>query len=174
MKITSISAWQVFDSRGKPTVSAALVAKLKGKVALAPALPVVAGFDAFVDEVIHVVGTRISAESYTPVSTIQEFGNWAMTSSARCRSVQPTGMEPGRTLVHEFQDGKLMFCSFSHFARFTPDYLAETLADGNYRKACERASAILLTSWSVYPHMTRCWKFLFEPRPSPAIFPGPG
>lgn len=85
-----------------------------------------------------------------------------MTSSARCRSVQSTGMEPGRTLVHEFQDGKLMFCSFSHFARFTPDYLAETLADGNYRKACERASAILLTSWSVYPHMTRCWKFLQE------------
>ncbi|HXT13950.1 MAG TPA: hypothetical protein VN873_20535 [Candidatus Angelobacter sp.] len=36
MKITSISAWQVFDSRGKPTVSAALVAKLKGKLPWRP------------------------------------------------------------------------------------------------------------------------------------------
>jgi hypothetical protein len=190
---------------------AALAAKLKDRFSEASSLPVVAGFDAFVDEVIHVVGTRISPENYTPVSTIKEFGNWALTSAgrsglrevvtlyrspggctvnsgdglatlgfpidafagvgtppdgvfeefcAKCRSVHSLGMEPGRTMVHEFQDGKLMFCSFSHFAQFTPEYLAGALADGNYLKACQQAAGIMLTSWSVYPHMTQCWKFL--------------
>src|SRR5690348_3845082 len=190
---------------------AALAEKLKDRLACVPSLPVVAGFDAFVDEVIHVVGTRISPNNYTPVSTIKEFGHWAVSSAgqsglrevvtlhrspggctvnsgdglaalgfpvdafagigappdsvfeqfcSQCRSVQSLGMEPGRTAVYEFQDGKLMFCSFSHFAQFTPDYLARALADGHYRKACERAGGIVLTSWSVYPHMTQCWKFL--------------
>lgn len=189
----------------------ALAAKLEDRIAHVPSLPVVAGFDAFVDEVIHVVATRVSSENYAPISTIKEFGNWALSSAghsglrevvtlhrspggctvnsgdglaalgfpvnafaclgtppdavfepfcSRCRSVQSLGMDPGRTAVYEFQDGKLMFCSFSHFAKFTPEFLLGALADGHYRKACERAGAIVLTSWSVYPRMTECWKFL--------------
>jgi sugar/nucleoside kinase (ribokinase family) len=188
-----------------------LAAKLKDRLTLVPSLPVVAGFDAFVDEVIEVVGTRNSPKAYIPVPTIKEFGTWATSSAgrsglrefvtlhraaggcavnsgdglatlgfpmdafvgigrspdsvfeefrAKCRLVNPVGMEPGRAIVYEFKDGKLMFCSFSHFADFTPDYLARQMADGNYRKACERAAGIMLTSWSVYPHMTECWKFL--------------
>jgi hypothetical protein len=190
---------------------AELAKKLEGRIALAASLPVVAGFDAFVDEVIQVVGIRTSPEVYVPLSTLKEFGAWASASAGRsglrefltlersaggcsvnsgdgiaalgfpvdafsgvgtppdrvfkdfglkCRSVNPLGMEPGRALVYEFQDGKLMFCSFSHFSRFTPDYLANALADGCYRKACESAVAIALTAWSVYPHMTDCWKYL--------------
>lgn len=190
---------------------AALAAKLKDRLTLPASLPVVAGFDAFVDEVGHVVGTRISPENYTPVPTIKDFGHWALSSAghsglreavtlyrspggctvnsgdglaalgfpidafagignppdpvfepfcSKCRSCDPLGMEPGRTMVYEFQDGKLMFCSFSHFAHFTPEYLSRALADGSYRKACAQAVGIVLTSWSVYPHMTECWKFL--------------
>jgi hypothetical protein len=190
---------------------AELAVKLKERLALVPSLPVVAGFDAFIDEVIQVVGTRISPETYVPVPTIGEFGAWVAASAGRsglrefvtlhrasggctvnsgdgiaalgfpvdafagigkspdpvfdefrskCRLVNPLGMEPGRAMVYEFQDGKLIFCSFSHFADFTPDYLARQTADGNYRKACEQAAGIILTCWSVYPHMTECWKFL--------------
>jgi hypothetical protein len=188
-----------------------LAEKLKGRSGLAASRPVLAGFDAFVDEVIQVVGTRTSPEAYVPVSTIAEFGTWVSASAGRsglrefltidrtaggcavnscdglatlgfpvdafigvgtppdrvfedfgskCRSVNPLGMEPGRSMVYEFQDGKLMLCSFSHFSHLTADYLAQLMADGNYRKACESAAGIALTSWSVYPHMTECWKYL--------------
>ena len=190
---------------------ARLAEHLETQSSLAGSAPVVAGFDAFVDEVIHVVGTRTAPDAYVPVGTIAEFGRWATASAgrsglreyvvlgraaggctvntgdglaafgfpvdafagmgtppdpafdeyrAKCRSVHPLGMEAGRSLVYEFQDGKLMFCSVSHFARFTPGYLAEEMADGSYRRACAAAAGIVLTSWSVYPHMTECWKFL--------------
>lgn len=177
-----------------------------------PRLPrIVAGFDAFVDEVLHVVGRRLSPEDYTPVPTISEFGQWVSNAAGRsgsrefvvlervaggcsvnlgdaimslgfsldafagvgdpsdptfrrfsceCSSLNPLGMEPGRTAAYEFQDGKLMLCSFSHFADFTPEYLSAQMADGSFRRACENSSAVVLTSWSVYPHMTECWKYL--------------
>lgn len=80
----------------------------------------------------------------------------------KCASVNPLGMAPGRALVTEFDDGKLMLCSFSHFARFTPDYLREEFADGAFRKACEQAKGIAFTSWSVYPYMSDCWRFLYQ------------
>lgn len=78
----------------------------------------------------------------------------------KCESVYPLGMQPGRALVSEFDDGKLMLCSFSHFAEFTPSYLRQNLADGVFRRACEQAGAIVFTSWSVYPYMTACWQYL--------------
>lgn len=188
-----------------------LAVKLIEKGTLAVSLPVVAGFDAFLDEVVHVVGTRHSPENYTALPTIAEFGAWASASAGRsglrefvsidrtsggcsvnsidgitalgfpvdafvgvgtpadpvfnelhaqCRSLHSLGMEPGRAMVYEFLDGKLMFCSFSHFSQYTPDYFAVVLADGNYRTACETAAGIVLTSWSVYPHMTECWRYL--------------
>lgn len=63
-------------------------------------------------------------------------------------------MEPGRAIVTEFDDGKLMFCAFNHFAGFTPEYLGEQFADGALFAACQQAQGIALTSWSVYPYMT--------------------
>ncbi|MBK1875900.1 PfkB family carbohydrate kinase [Pelagicoccus mobilis] len=80
----------------------------------------------------------------------------------KCVSVDPVGMEPGRALVTEFDDGKLMFCSFSHFANFTPEYLKEQMADGRFANACSQAKGIALTSWSVYPYMTDCWRYLMD------------
>jgi len=53
-----------------------------------------------------------------------------------------------------------MLCSFSHFSDFTPEYLANQMSDGSFRRACEKSAALVLTSWSVYPHMTECWKYL--------------
>lgn len=80
----------------------------------------------------------------------------------KCASVDAVGMEPGRAIVTEFQDGKLMLCGFSHFAGFTPAHLREHLDTGKFRDACERSAGIALTSWSVYPHMTECWRHLCE------------
>ncbi|MCM2369106.1 carbohydrate kinase family protein [Aporhodopirellula aestuarii] len=176
-------------------------------------LPVVMGFDAFVDESIRIVGQRHSPESYLPMPTIADFGAWANAATgqsglrefvceqvtaggctvnmgdgiatlgfpltafsgvgapphpvfadfiAKCEAVDSLGMDPGRAIVTEFDDGKLMFCSFSHFANFTPSYLRKKFADGVFRTACEQASGIALTSWSVYPYMTQCWKYLVE------------
>ncbi|EMI56866.1 PfkB family carbohydrate kinase [Rhodopirellula sallentina] len=176
-------------------------------------LPVVMGFDAFVDESIRIVGQRHSPESYQPMPTIADFGAWAAAATGRsglrefvceevtaggctvnmgdgiatmgiplvafsgvgnpphsvfhdfmqkCEVVYSLGMDPGRAIVTEFDDGKLMFCAVSHFANVTPNYLREQFADGVFRAACERASGIAFTSWSVYPYMTQCWNFLVE------------
>lgn len=79
---------------------------------------------------------------------------------AKCLSVEDTGIQPGRSVVYEFNDGKLMFCSFSHFAAMTPDFLHDQLSRIRYLERCAQASAIVITSWSVYPHMNACWRHL--------------
>ncbi len=190
-----------------PAHLADLLEQKKGR----PLPHVVVGFDAFVDEVVHVVGRRTAPDAYTPVPTISEFGQWVSSAAGRsgsrefvvldrvaggcsvnlgdaieslgfpldafsgigdpidpafkkfsgaCSSLNPLGMAPGHTAAYEFQDGKLMFCSFSHFSDFTPAYLANQMSDGSFRNACENSAAVVLTSWSVYPHMTECWKYL--------------
>lgn len=72
------------------------------------------------------------------------------------------GREPGRTLAYEFSDGKLMHSSVSHLAEFTPDYIGKRLEEGVFQAACEKAKLIALTDWTLYPHMTSCWKVLQE------------
>jgi len=80
--------------------------------------------------------------------------------AAQCRSCQAWGREPGRTLAFEFPDGKLMFSAVAQLAEFTPALLDQTLADGAYAGACAQASLIALTDWTLYPHMTACWRKL--------------
>ncbi|MBC2595190.1 carbohydrate kinase [Ruficoccus amylovorans] len=75
-------------------------------------------------------------------------------------SLHSWGREPGRTLAFEFADGKLMFSAVTPLSDFTPEYVAGRLADGSFRLACERAGVIALTDWSLYPHMTECWRLL--------------
>ncbi len=195
-----------------PVDFTALAGRLKAAASVPAATSVVAGFDAFVDERIHVVHERHSPESFTPVATISDFSDWAARSAGRsglrefvfeteaggctvnmgdgiatlgfpltafagvgspahpvfadfigkCAVVEPLGMEPGRALAYEFEDGKLMFCAFNHFARLTPEYLRGQFADGRFRAACGASRGIVLTSWSVYPHMTVCWRYLYE------------
>lgn len=172
---------------------------------------IVAGFDAFVDDLLHVVDSRTTPEAYTPIPTIAGFADWTAGCAGRsglrecvlietaaggctpnlgdgiatlgfplhafagvglpqdpafdefsdkCASLDSLGMQPGRTAAYEFHDGKLMLCSFSHFAKFTPALLRERLAASRYAERVRVASAIVFTSWSVYPHMTECWRFL--------------
>lgn len=80
----------------------------------------------------------------------------------KCQAVNCLGMDPGRTIVTEFDDGKVMFCGFSHFSQFTPEYLRGRLDPGGFLAACEKACGIAFTSWSVYPYMNDCWKYLAE------------
>ncbi len=77
-----------------------------------------------------------------------------------CRSCTSWGREPGRTLALEFTDGKYMLCSVSQLAEFTPQLLDRVLADGAFLAACRRAKAIAITNWTLYPHMTACWRHL--------------
>jgi hypothetical protein len=176
-------------------------------------LPVVAGFDGFVDEMIRPVEERQALDRWTPVADISRFAahaaaaagksslreiviraqdpggctvnlgdglaalgvpldvfatlgepahNAFATFAARCRSCTTWGREPGRTLAFEFSDGKLMYCSVSQLAEFSPADLERRLADGAYARACAGASLIAITNWTLYPHMTACWTLLRE------------
>lgn len=78
------------------------------------------------------------------------------------RSCHSWGKEPGRTLAFEFNDGKLMFSAVSQLADFTPAHVEKMLADGAYAKACAGARLIVLTDWTLYPHMTAVWRLLQE------------
>ena len=80
--------------------------------------------------------------------------------AAQCRSCHSWGKSPGRTLAFEFNDGKLMFSAVTQLAEFNTDLLNETLADGSYLRSCTEAKVIALTDWTLYPHMTSCWKKL--------------
>jgi hypothetical protein len=53
-----------------------------------------------------------------------------------------------------------MFSAVTQLAEFNEDLLAETLADGSYAQSCSAARLIALTDWTLYPHMTACWKKL--------------
>lgn len=80
--------------------------------------------------------------------------------AAKCHSCHSWGREPGRTLAFEFADGKLMFSAVTQLAEFDPAMLDKVLADGTYLRSCEQARLIALTDWTLYPHMTACWRKL--------------
>lgn len=89
---------------------------------------------------------------------------WAVFNdfASRCHGCTSWGHEPGRTLALEFQDGKYMLSAVAQLAEFDPDLLERELADGAYLAACRRAPLIALTNWTLYPHMTACWKKLLS------------
>ncbi|TWT42906.1 PfkB family carbohydrate kinase [Botrimarina hoheduenensis] len=70
------------------------------------------------------------------------------------------GDSPGRTLAFEFDDGKLMFSHVSQLASFTAQEVGRRLGEGEYQRACQAASLIALTDWTLYPHMTQVWRLL--------------
>ena len=94
---------------------------------------------------------------------------------ARVRSHQHLGLEPGRSTVFEFDDGKLLFGCFDALRRVTPELLRSRLEAAGYRAAVAQARAVVLTCWSVYPHMTACWRMLQQTQfagltHAPAVF----
>jgi len=175
-------------------------------------LPVVTGFDGFVDEMIELVGERNSRSAYQRVETIDHFGELvkaaaghsslreivikqadpggcainmgdglanfgvpvttfatvgeplhpAFSDYAAKATLHSWGAEPGRTLAFEFDDGKLMFSSVQPLGEFTPDYVATQLAKGEFDSACNQSKLIAFTDWTLYPHMTACWKVIRE------------
>jgi hypothetical protein len=80
--------------------------------------------------------------------------------AAKCHSCHSWGREPGRTLAFEFADGKLMFSAVTQLAEFDPAMLDKVLADGTYLRSCQQARLVALTDWTLYPHMTACWRKL--------------
>ncbi|HRY50043.1 MAG TPA: PfkB family carbohydrate kinase [Candidatus Paceibacterota bacterium] len=80
--------------------------------------------------------------------------------AAQCQNCYSWGREPGRTLAFEFSDGKLMFSAVTQLAEFDELMLINVLKDGTYTRACEKAHLIALTDWTLYPHMTGCWRKL--------------
>lgn len=78
----------------------------------------------------------------------------------RCRRVESWCSLPGRTLAFEFSDGKLMFPSVSQLGELDVTYLEQAIQQGQYRASCQEASLIAYTDWTLYPHMTACWRYL--------------
>lgn len=196
-----------------PLPAHALAARLREDAPRLRHLPVVAGFDAFVDEIVRVVETREALDRYTPVATLDAMARHLAAAAGRsglreivverceaggcavnlgdgiaalgvpldyvgtlgepphaafapflaaCRSWRTWGREPGRTLALEFGDGKYMLSAVGALAEFTPDALRERLRDGAFAAACRAARALAFTNWSMYPHMTACWRALQE------------
>lgn len=82
--------------------------------------------------------------------------------AAKCRSCTSWGSGVGRTLALEFADGKYMLSATSQLAEFDEPLLDRALADGAFLEACGRARLIAITNWTLYPHMTRCWRRLLR------------
>lgn len=80
----------------------------------------------------------------------------------KCRRFRTLGCEPGFTMALEFADGKTMFSSVSQLGGFTAGALREAVADGEFLAACGEAGLIALTNWTLYPHMTDCWRLVQE------------
>lgn len=78
--------------------------------------------------------------------------------ASKCRSCTTWGAAVGRTLALEFADGKYMLSATSQLAEFDEPLLDHALADGAFLEACRRAGLIAITNWTLYPHMTRCWR----------------
>jgi hypothetical protein len=53
-----------------------------------------------------------------------------------------------------------MFSAVTQLAEFDPAMLDKVLADGTYLRSCQQARLIALTDWTLYPHMTACWRKL--------------
>lgn len=68
--------------------------------------------------------------------------------------------EAGRTLAFEFEDGKLMFSNMEPLSKLDTQAVRLGLADGTFAQDFARAGAVLLTDWTLYPHMTDCWALL--------------
>ena len=78
--------------------------------------------------------------------------------AAKCRSCTSWGSAVGRTLALEFADGKYMLSATSQLAEFDEALMDRVLADGRFLDACRGAGLIAITNWTLYPHMTRCWR----------------
>ncbi len=80
--------------------------------------------------------------------------------ASRCKLCVSWGKSYGRTLAFEFQDGKVMLSAVTQLAEFDEKLLDTALADGVFARECAQAGLIAMTNWTLYPHMTACWRKL--------------
>jgi hypothetical protein len=80
--------------------------------------------------------------------------------AARCLSCASLGTVYGRTLAFEFGDGKAMFSAVEQLGELDPALLAQADGEGRLSAAAASAQLIALTNWTLYPHMTACWRHL--------------
>lgn len=81
--------------------------------------------------------------------------------AARCGSCTTLG-PCGRTLALEFDDGKLMLNNTGRLGEFTREVAERAVREKGLADRCRGASLVGLANWSRYPHMTACWRVLFE------------
>lgn len=93
-------------------------------------------------------------------ATVGEPIHPAFAAYGRIARLHSWGPTPGRTLALEFDDGKLMLSDVDHLSDFTREHVEQRLQEGAYTSACEQASLIALTDWTLYPHMTDIWRLL--------------
>ncbi len=79
-----------------------------------------------------------------------------------CRSATALGRSYGRTLAFEFADGKFMFSAVEQLAELTPELMRQVASQGAFPAVCAAAGLIAITNWTLYPHMTACWRVLQE------------
>ena len=80
--------------------------------------------------------------------------------ASRCRSCTSWSGAYGRSLCLEFADGKFFLAAVDQLRELTVEVVEGALADGAYARACAQAGCIVLTNWSLYPHMTAIWRLL--------------
>jgi hypothetical protein len=82
--------------------------------------------------------------------------------AAACRSCTALGRSYGRTLAFEFGDGKAMFSAVEQLGEIDAPLVERALAEGAFARACAAADLVAFTNWTLYPHMTACWKLVQE------------
>lgn len=82
--------------------------------------------------------------------------------AAGCRTSTAIGRSYGRTLAFEFTDGKFMFSAVEQLGELTPELMRGIASQGAFPAACSAAGLIAVTNWTLYPHMTACWRVLQE------------
>ncbi len=80
--------------------------------------------------------------------------------AARCQTCSGLGSVYGRTLAFEFGDGKAMFSAVEQLGELDAALLAQADSDGRLSDDAASAELIALTNWTLYPHMTACWRHL--------------
>jgi sugar/nucleoside kinase (ribokinase family) len=74
--------------------------------------------------------------------------------------LQPLGTAFGRTLAFEFHDGKYMLSAVEQLGAVTPALLQQHAEE--LRQALNQSAAMALVNWTLYPHMTDCWRWLAD------------
>lgn len=80
--------------------------------------------------------------------------------ASRCKLCVSWGKSYGRTLAFEFQDGKVMLSAVTQLSELDERLLDEVLHDGVFLEECQHAELIAMTNWTLYPHMSACWRKL--------------